>query len=53
MCVQFCGPNDASTPVYEMVLEHTFMELVENIRCETLENVSMREEFPKWFMYCS
>ena len=46
--INFCGACKLNTPVYEMVLKHTLVQLVKYIQHEAREDVGMGKIGPEW-----
>lgn len=45
--IEFFGTNYLRAPFDEVILEHAFVHLMEEVRCEAGEYVGVREEFPE------
>jgi len=43
-------PNNAQTPLYEVVMEDSFVKLMEDVRCDAGEDVSEGKVLPKRFI---
>jgi hypothetical protein len=48
MSINFCGTCDLNTPIHQMVLEYTLVQLVKNIQSEAREDVGVGKIGPEW-----
>ena len=46
--INFCSTGHLKTPVYQVVFEHTLVQLMKDVRGERRKNVSMGKIGPEW-----
>ena len=45
--------NHSQTPLEQVVMEYTFVELMEDVRSDACKNVGEGKVLPKWFIDCA
>ena len=50
-CIHLLLADDAQAPLNEVIVEDTFVELMEDIGCDTREDVGEGKVFPKRFVH--